>query len=173
MSMTSNGIEGATKLCLRSRRVATGQASHAADSRYVEQFWLPILGPSTTWLIRHLNHQLDVGGEDVIVDLGEIGNALGLGERAGRHAPLLRSLRRAGDYDMVMTPQADESNDAATTRLVLVRRALPPLSPRLVERLAPNLARAHHAICAAASDERSDVVRDVASHLSRAPQVTR
>ena len=35
------------------------QHGHDARSAYVEQFWLPILGPTTTLFLRHVAHRLD------------------------------------------------------------------------------------------------------------------
>ena len=64
-------------------------------SSYVERFWLPILGPSTTWLLRHFAQVLDDSPSGATVDLAEVARALGLGERSGRNGPLLRTI--AGD----------------------------------------------------------------------------
>ena len=143
-------VEQARALRLRSRRLLGGPPGHAPTSSYVETFWLPVLGPSTTWLIRLLNNHLDQKGEDVEISLADLGWALGLGERPGRHSPLLRALGRAADFDLVLRamPPADltctEPTSDPTLLSVLVRRALPSLPPRLIERLPARLAREHH-----------------------------
>lgn len=60
--------------------------------------------------------------------------ALGLGEHIGRHAPFLRSVRRAVDYDLIGLGENDEALGASEVTL-LVRQVLPPLSDRLADRL--------------------------------------
>lgn len=160
--MTSNlpDLRAATTLRLSSWRIV-GTTGHAADSPYVERFWLPILGPSTTLLIRHLDRKLTEAGEQIDVDLCDIGHSLGLGERVGRHAPLLRSFRRAADYDMVMaaTNTHPEEDVTPAVQILLVRRSFPPLSSRLVARLAPALAREHYASCASSAVAISSAAR--------------
>ncbi len=105
-----------------------------ARSDYVERFWLPILGPTTTFLLRHLVGQLERTPSGCTLDIGDAARALGLGERPGRHGPFLRSVTRAVDFDMarVVSPGA-----------VAVRRLVPVLSPRHVARLPRPLQREH------------------------------
>ena len=38
---------------------------HDPRSAYVETFWLPVLGPSTTWLLRHLTTRLEESPDGV------------------------------------------------------------------------------------------------------------
>jgi hypothetical protein len=143
-------LDDTDTLRLTSRRILGGQPGHAPNSPYVETFWLPVLGPSTTWLIRLLNLRLERDGEDATLSIADAGYALGLGERPGRHSPLLRALGRAADFDLVMRAldrhaanpggPVSDANEVA----LLVRRSLPTLPHRLVERLSPMLAREHH-----------------------------
>ena len=44
---------------------------HDPRSAYVETFWLPVLGPSTTWLLRHLTTRLEESPEGVELDVDE------------------------------------------------------------------------------------------------------
>ena len=69
-------------------------------SLYVELFWLPVIGPSTTWLLRRLNVVLDGEPSGVEVDLSDLSLALGLGPKTGLNAPLMRSLRRLADFHL-------------------------------------------------------------------------
>ncbi len=48
-------------------------------SAYVEKFWLGVIGPSTTWLLRHMANELEAhpGGFDL--ELEETARRLGLG----------------------------------------------------------------------------------------------
>jgi hypothetical protein len=144
MSSLPARLEAATQFRLRSRRIASTRNGYDAQSSYVEQFWLPVLGPSTTWLIRHLNSRLDRDGEGVIVEASATAQALGLGQRSGRHTPFLRSIRRAIDYDLVTIGECDGACPEKEL-LLLVRRLVPPLSDRLADRLpAETLARERH-----------------------------
>ena len=69
---------------------------HELHSAYVERFWLPVLGPSTTWLARLLARGLDADPEGFDLDLDATAAALGLGTKRGTNSPFLRSLARAG-----------------------------------------------------------------------------
>jgi hypothetical protein len=76
-----------------------------------------------------------------VVEASSTAKALGLGEHAGRHAPFLRSIRRAIDFDLLGLEETDALGSGAVT--LLVRRLLPPLSERLADRLPPSLALEH------------------------------
>ncbi|MDQ4130345.1 MAG: hypothetical protein M3133_05055, partial [Actinomycetota bacterium] len=65
---------------------------HDPRSPYVERFWLGVLGPSTTWLLRLLASELEANPEGFELDLAEAAQILGLGGRGGRHSPFMRSL---------------------------------------------------------------------------------
>ena len=59
-------------------------------------------------LIRHLNARLDNDGDGTVIEAALTARALGLGEHSGRHAPFLRSIRRALDYDLVGLAESDD-----------------------------------------------------------------
>jgi hypothetical protein len=61
-------------------------------SRYVEVFWLPVLGPTSLWLLRHCSFHTEHG--PYTVDARTLGRSLGVGAGPGRHNPLIRSLDR-------------------------------------------------------------------------------
>ncbi len=106
---------------------------HEVRSRYVERFWLPVLGPSTVVLMRHLAELFDRAPSGTVINLTETARALGLGERPGKNAPLRRTIARAVDFG------AAQLGD----QRLFVRRYLPPLSPRQVARLPEALRIAH------------------------------
>ncbi|MDA8296355.1 MAG: hypothetical protein M0004_07185 [Actinomycetota bacterium] len=106
---------------------------HEVRGRYVERFWLPVLGPSTVVLLRHLADLFDRAPSGTLIDLAETARAIGLGERAGKNAPLRRTIARAVDFG------AAQLHDQG----LLVRRYLPPLSPRQLARLPEVLRLAH------------------------------
>lgn len=109
---------------------------HDPRSAYVERFWLGILGPSTTWLIRHLAAGLDASPEGFDLDLAATAQALGLGGKGGRHSPFMRALSRCCQFDLA---------EARADRVLAVRRKLPPLNRRQILRLPPELGAAHQA----------------------------
>ncbi len=109
---------------------------HDPRSLYVERFWLGILGPSTTWLLRHLAGGLDASPEGFELDLAQTAQALGLGAKGGRHSPFMRALSRCCQFDVA---------DARPDGVLAVRRKLPPLNRRQILRLPPDLAAAHQA----------------------------
>ncbi len=109
---------------------------HDPRSAYVERFWLGILGPSTTWLLRYLANGLDASPEGFDLDLASTAQALGLGARGGRHSPFMRALSRCCQFDVA---------EARPDGVLAVRRKLPPLSRRQILRLSPELAAAHQA----------------------------
>ena len=107
---------------------------HDPRSAYVERYWLGILGPSTTWLIRYLANGLDASPEGFDLDLAGAACALGLGGKGGRHSPFMRALTRCCQFDVA---------EARPDGSLAVRRNLPPLTRRQVMRLPPHLVAAH------------------------------
>jgi hypothetical protein len=103
-------------------------------SPYVERFWLSIIGPSATWLLRRIAAGFDASPEGFELALGETAQALGLGDRAGRHSTLLRTVNR-----LILFELAHATGPAELT----VRRRLAPLSRRYMSRLSPALREAH------------------------------
>lgn len=97
-----------------------------ARSAYVEQFWLGVLGPSTTWLIRRLAATFEDHPDGFELRLAETARALGLGDRGGRHSPFLRSVNRLVLFELAQPTGPDE---------LAIRRRLPPLNRRQVSRL--------------------------------------
>lgn len=68
---------------------------HAAQSAYVEQFWLPLLGPTATFLLR-----LAVELENTTLPADHVTRQLGVQERALRRACMrLDTFRAATFYD--------------------------------------------------------------------------
>ena len=115
--------------------VVIDELGHDPRSPYVEQFWLGVLGPTATWLMRRLASGLEREPAGFELDLALTAGELGLGHRSGPHSPFIRSLQRCVHFGLV-EPIGD-----ATVR---VRRKLPPLTRMQLERL-PEALRAAHA----------------------------
>ena len=107
---------------------------HDPRSFYVEEFWLSILGPSTTWLLRRVASGLETSPSGFSMPLADTARALGLGMKGGRHSPFMRALGRVCQFDL------GQLQDEGT---LAVRRKLPPLNRRQVERLPEMLRDAH------------------------------
>lgn len=103
-------------------------------STYVERFWLAILGPSTTWLVRYLDARLSTEPDGTSLDLDTTAATLGLGVGMGRHSPLVRALHRCCQFGLAR---------AAPEAHLEVRRHVPPLTRHQVERLPPALRAGH------------------------------
>jgi hypothetical protein len=110
---------------------------HGLDpcSLYVELYWLGILGPSTTWLLRRISYGLDTNPAGFDLHLADTGRALGLSDRQGKNSPFQRSLRRLVTFG-IARPAADG---------LAVRTRIPPLPLRHLNRLPESLQASHRA----------------------------
>lgn len=105
---------------------------HDPRSPYVEQFWLGVLGPSTTFLMRRLASGFDAYPDGFELDLPDTAAALGL-TLLGPQGPFARAISRCVQFGLAQ-PHSHG---------LLVRRRVPPLSQRHVGRLSPALQAAH------------------------------
>jgi hypothetical protein len=103
-------------------------------SRYVELYWLGIIGPSTTWLLRRLTYGLEVHGEGFDLHLPETARSLGLGDKMGKNSPFRRALARLVTFELAR-PHGPGS--------LAVRQRIPPLPLRHLSRLPDSLQRSH------------------------------
>lgn len=106
-----------------------------ARSEYVERFWLPILGPTSTWLLRRLYRGLDEHPDGFRLDCEQTSRALGLGGGLGRSSPLARSIDRLVQFNAVRWLTIDELS---------VRTRLPWLNQRQLSRVSAVVRQAHH-----------------------------
>ncbi len=107
---------------------------HDPRSGYVERYWLAILGPSCLLLLRRLASELERRPEGFELDTVQWALELGLGMKGGRNDPFWRAIERGCRFGA-----AQRNGD-----LLAVRRRLPPLTARQVERLPAGLREAHH-----------------------------
>ncbi len=110
------------------------RVGHDPRSGYVERFWLGILGPSTTLLLRRLAAELDRAPDGFDLDLDDTARRLGLGDKRGRHSPFVRAIGRSCQFRMAQR---------VGPHTLAVRRRLPPLSRGQVLRLSPPLQSEH------------------------------
>lgn len=105
-------------------------------SEYAEDYWLPVLGPSTLLLLRRTASGFDYSPDGFSLDLSETARSLGLGDRSGRNSPFVRALNRCVQFGMAQVTAPDELS---------VRRRLPPLSRNHLNHLSPVLRARHEA----------------------------
>ena len=110
-------------------------------SLYVELFWLGILGPTSTWLMRRLAAGLDERPGGFAFDVDVMARSLGLGGRAGRHSPFQRALTRCLRFGVARRVEP------AT---LAIRRRIPPLPRRHLMRLPLAVQESHRAWTTAA-----------------------
>jgi hypothetical protein len=106
---------------------------HDPRSAYAEQYWLSILGPSASWLVRRLVNRLESHPDGFTVNPTEWALELGLGAKGGEHGPFWRAVNRACRFGA-----AHRFSDG-----LLVRRRLPPLTAGQINRLPDHLRQAH------------------------------
>jgi len=63
-------------------------------SGYVERFWLPVIGPTASWIYRSLTDDLHAHPCGLDVDLGDFAAQMGLAHRADRTRRFDRALER-------------------------------------------------------------------------------
>ena len=103
-------------------------------SRYVELYWLGVIGPSTTWLLRRLSYGLEVNPGGFELDLCETARSLGLGDRLGKNSPFRKALHRLCTFELARGHGPGG---------LAVRSVVPPLPLRHLSRLPESLQVSH------------------------------
>ena len=117
------------------------ETGHDPRSAYVEHFWLGTLGPSTTWFLRYCAGELD-DAEGAAVELNEVAARLGIGHRGGANSPMNRAVVRACRF---------RAARPAGPGTLEVRRRLPTLNRRQLQRLPAAVQRRHEIFMMAAT----------------------
>ena len=116
---------------VRAWEVDFGGVSFPVQHQYVEMLWLPVIGPSSAWLLRRLGGWALACPEGFTVVLPELSESLGLGWSSGPNSSLQRSMRRLIMFGLASWADAFE-----------VATVAPALSERQLARMSPGLARA-------------------------------
>lgn len=112
----------------------TDRSGHDPRSRYVEHFWLPIVGPSTVLLLRRMAMTFDLKPTGFSLELDELSRSLGLGRHSSPNSSLTRTLRRLCQFGLARSNKDDK---------LAIRRRLPAVAHHHVARLPPALQRLH------------------------------
>ncbi|MEY2581092.1 MAG: hypothetical protein QOE09_941 [Ilumatobacteraceae bacterium] len=102
-------------------------------SQYVELFWLNVLGPTATWILRRLALGFDRYPLGYELDLGETASALGLSYTIGTANAFMRSLNRCVLFGV------SQPTDGG----LAVRRRVPQVATRHLMRMPAHLRQAH------------------------------
>lgn len=113
-----------------------GVATSGVDPRdpYVERFWLPVLGPSTVWLLRRFARGFAEQPSGFRVAVLDTSLALGLGRGTGRNSPIVRTVERAATFGLLRRHDLEHLE---------VRTHLPLLAARHIQQLSPMVRRLH------------------------------
>jgi hypothetical protein len=106
---------------------------HDVRSRYVEMFWLGVLGPTATWLVRRLATGLDRSPEGYELDLIDTARAMGLSFTTGRSSPFSKALQRCVMFGLAHPIPSG----------LAVRRRVPRVAHRHLRRMPEPVQRAH------------------------------
>lgn len=125
-------------------------------SDYTEKFWLPTLGPTATWLLRHIAPHTE-GGAEYEVDVDTLGRSVGLVDPKGEK--LAATLRRLETFGH------GRQRGATHWR---VRAFLAPLTRRQVDHL-PEQLRHEHDVFMGVGRERTVTCRICVGRQTWAP----
>ncbi len=106
---------------------------HDPRSRYVEQFWLGVLGPTATWVLRRLVAGLERHPEGYELDLSLTAKTMGLSYNPGRSSPFAKALQRCTMFGL-----AHQTSDG-----LAIRRRIPTVAHRHLRRMPDAVQLAH------------------------------
>ncbi len=114
---------------------AVDERGHDPRSAYVERYWLGVIGPTATWIMRRFAEHFDAEPDGFTLDLAHTASSMGLSFAKGLSSPFGKALHRC-----VMFGLAQPMSDGFA-----VRRNLPDVARRHLERLPHDLQAGHDA----------------------------
>jgi hypothetical protein len=109
------------------------ERGHDPRSAYVERFWLSVIGPTATWIMRRLAEGFDTEPSGFTLDLNHTACSMGLSFERGSNSPFGKALHRC-----VMFGLAHPLSDGFA-----VRRRLPTVPQRHLKRLPDDVQATH------------------------------
>lgn len=109
------------------------ERGHDPRSAYVERYWLSVIGPTATWIMRRFAAEFDGRPEGFTLDLCHVATAMGLSFAKGHNSPFGKALHRC-----VMFGLAQPTSDGFA-----VRRHFPTVAQRHIKRLPADLQETH------------------------------
>lgn len=108
---------------------------HDPCGEYVERYWLGILGPTATWILRRLTVELSMRPDGFVIDLSLFSAEVGIGLRGGRNSPFIKAIGRLCQFGLTQIQPGG---------VLAVRSRVPTLGVRHLSRLPQHL-QEHHA----------------------------
>lgn len=136
-----------TSISFRLDRTEPEQLGWDLNHPYVETFWLPTIGPTSTLLLRFVGR--NVATETYkLFDPAEIAIRLGLSRGTGRHSPVAKTINRLAYFDLATIDSEPEDTDLQVTVCSNVPELPPPHQTRWPDylRILHSRAVAHHHI---------------------------
>lgn len=112
-------------------------AGFTVDDPYVEMFWLPVLGPTATWLLRRLASGLTHEPNGYVINMNDIARSIGVAYSEGRHNPFARALHRCVMFGVA------QQIAVTPVRTIAVRTHVPRIPHRHLSRLPEQLVTVH------------------------------
>lgn len=109
------------------------ESGHDPRSTYVERFWLGVLGPTATWLLRRLVNGLEKAPDGYALDLRTTAAAMGMSYSSRRSSAFTKALQRCTMFGL-----AHQTSDGFA-----VRRRIPQVAHRHLQRM-PDALRDEH-----------------------------
>ncbi|MCB0967037.1 MAG: hypothetical protein KDB37_09405 [Ilumatobacter sp.] len=107
---------------------------HDPRSVYAERYWLSVIGPTATLIMRRFADEFDHAPDGFVIDLAHTATTMGLSYTKGQHSPFGKALHRC-----VMFGLAQPTPDGFT-----VRRILPNVAQRHLSRLPDDVQQSHY-----------------------------
>jgi len=109
------------------------ERGHDPRSAYVERYWLGVIGPTATWIMRRFADEFDHAPDGFVIDLAHTATSMGLSYARGAHSPFGKALHRCVMFGLA---QPTEEGWA-------VRRRVPSVARRHLARLPDDVRAAH------------------------------
>lgn len=106
---------------------------HDPRSAYVERYWLGVIGPTATWIMRRFAECFDAEPTGFTLDLDHTATSMGLSFAKGSNSPFGKALHRC-----VMFGLAQPLSDGFA-----VRRRFPTVAQRHLKRLPDDVQQEH------------------------------
>lgn len=106
---------------------------HDPRSAYVERFWLSVIGPTATWIMRRFADEFDGAPDGFTLDLNDAASSMGLSFAKGHNSPFGKALHRCVMFGLAQP----------TAGGFAVRRMFPTVAQRHLRRLPQSVQATH------------------------------
>ncbi len=114
-----------TSISFRLDRSDTATLGWDLNHPYIETFWLPAIGPTSTLLLRFLGRHVTADNYNSF-DPAEIATCLGISTSTGRNSPVTKTIKRLAYFDLAVIDSADDDTNIRVT----VPATVPGVPPR-------------------------------------------